>query len=113
LEEWRSVHIRLVHRLVAEAFIGLCPEGLEVNHKDGNKANCRADNLEYTTKLENFAHAVRHGLNGRKKITPAQVLEIRKFRILGTSVKELSRRFGITESSIAGLLKGRSWCWVK
>lgn len=52
----------LVHCLVMRAFVGPCPEGKEVNHKDTIKANCHLDNLEYVTGLENMQHAVSHGL---------------------------------------------------
>lgn len=44
----------LVHRLVASCFIGKCPVGYFVNHKDENRMNNRADNLEYLTPKENI-----------------------------------------------------------
>jgi len=58
-----------VHRLVAECFVPK-PSGekLEVNHKDGNKLNNSASNLEWVSHLENVRHAFRTGL-----ITGAQI----------------------------------------
>ena len=50
-----------VHRLVASAFIGDCSE-LEINHKDGNKANNRVENLEICDQSYNTIHAYRLGL---------------------------------------------------
>lgn len=44
-----------VHCLVAQAFIGDA-NGLTVNHKDENKLNNRADNLEYMTLAENIRY---------------------------------------------------------
>ena len=36
-----------IHKLVAEHFIGECPKGYHVHHKDGNKQNNNVTNLEY------------------------------------------------------------------
>lgn len=53
---------RTVHRLVAEAFCTGRPAAT-VNHKDGNKQNNKASNLEWATYSENHRHAVATGLN--------------------------------------------------
>ena len=50
------------HRAVYEAFRGEIPEGLEINHIDGNKLNNKLTNLELTTRMENIKHSWEHGL---------------------------------------------------
>lgn len=54
---------RRVHRILMLSFeqISGC-EGLEVNHKDGNKQNNTLLNLEWMTKQENMQHAIENGL---------------------------------------------------
>lgn len=49
-----------VHRLVAHAFLGPCPSGLEVRHLDGDSQNNAAVNLAYGTKTENAQDRVAH-----------------------------------------------------
>lgn len=56
-----SVTYKRVHQLVLLAFVGPCPEGMEVRHKDRTRANCRLDNLHYGTHLENMADRANHG----------------------------------------------------
>lgn len=45
-----------VHRLVAKAFVTGYAEGLLVNHKDENRANPNAENLEWVTAQENIRY---------------------------------------------------------
>lgn len=53
---------RLIHRLVAEAFIPNPDEKKEVNHIDGNKLNNDVYNLEWVSSSENKRHALDIGL---------------------------------------------------
>lgn len=58
----RRKHTMMVHRVVALAFLGPRPQGMEINHKDGNPNNNRASNLEYLTPAQNRQHAVENRL---------------------------------------------------
>lgn len=55
-------HTHTIHTLVAGAFIGPRPIGHDVNHRDGNKTNNAAENLEYVTRSGNVTHAHALGL---------------------------------------------------
>ena len=51
-----------LHHLVAEAFLDPQPEGCEPNHRNGQKADNRAANLEWLTHSQNLKHAWSTGL---------------------------------------------------
>ena len=102
--------------LVASTFISDRPEGLEVNHIDGDKDNNRADNLEYVTKSENTLHAFRLGLrkptigelHGMAKLTLDNVREIRRLFGKMTQVS-MARIFGVSTAQISRIKTGKRW----
>lgn len=100
-----------VHRLVYEMHVGPIPDGYVVNHKDGNKANPCATNLEAITAQANVLHAFRVlGRNATgSKVTPDEVVQIRHARKAGTSLRELSTKYGVTETMITNICTGRAW----
>ncbi len=61
-----------IHQIVADQFLGGCPDGLVINHKDGNKHNNNVSNLEFVTNLENIQHAWKNGLNS-KELNPNRI----------------------------------------
>lgn len=106
-----------VHRLVLLAFnyIPGC-EQMEVNHKDGNKANNILDNLEWTTRVENMKHAVHSGLAAscedsyRATVTNEQVHDICKLLCNGEySSLEISKILHVSYFVAKGISSRQSW----
>lgn len=89
---------KLVHRLVAEAFLPN-PDGLEVvNHKDGNKQNNCVENLEWCSRNQNDLHASLKGLRpGWQKHKPVKCLETGQFF---ESREDAGRKMGVDAGSV-------------
>ena len=100
--------VALVHRLVASAFV-VNPEALpEVNHKDGNKTNNSATNLEWCTRIENVHHAFNVlGKSGaHPKLSETQVRFIRSSR---DSARSIAKRFGVSGSTVENARNGKTY----
>jgi hypothetical protein len=109
-------HRETVHKLVYEAFVGLVPEGKNINHIDGVKTNNRVDNLEATTQRENLHHAYKLGLrhhgeeHPRAKLTWEQVAEIRAKYVKNVyGIPKLAKEYGVGWSTVADILDGTHW----
>lgn len=115
----------LVHQLVMLAFVGPPPQGLEINHKNGNKTDNRLENLEYVTKSYNKTHSNRLGLsrqpdpshpgvtNGRAKLNDDDVRSIRSLYQKGVTQVVLGKRFGVSHIAIGFIVRGIHWRHVK
>ena len=117
---------RSVHRLVAETFIDNIYGKEQVNHKDGNKTNNNADNLEWVTRSENQWH--RYNVLNRRGHNPstkeANMATMKKVRCVETgqvyrSITEAAHMNGGKQSSLSscllkdnGTFKGRHWEYV-
>lgn len=102
-----------VHRLVAKAFLPNPHDLPQVNHKDEDKSNNRADNLEWCTNQYNARYGTkkeRAGVSNRCcKTTPTPVYSVDRdgnVRRYG-SIGEAERATGLCHSNIVSVLKGR------
>mmetsp|Transcript_56520 Transcript_56520/g.183699 ORF Transcript_56520/g.183699 Transcript_56520/m.183699 type:complete len:416 (-) Transcript_56520:67-1314(-) len=103
---------KLVHRLVARAFLGPPPslQHCQVNHKDGCKSNNHIDNLEYATPSQNVLHAYaftpkrrRGNLSGMLPVVAHEIGTSREAWY--PSAAEASRTLGLHASSITKCCK--------
>lgn len=108
---------RGVHRLVAEAFIPNPDNKPEVNHKNGNKHDNSASNLEWVTQKENARHAWESGLarasygmqgkqnpNAGRKGVPFMIVETGE--VFETAM-ECAEKIGGNHRHINDCLRGR------
>lgn len=107
---------RRVHQLVAEAFLGRCPEGLEVCHGPGGRLDNRPLNLTYGAKAKNYGpDKVRDGTTNRgeqsavAKLTRAIVAECRTRAASGENQAALAREFGVGTGTMWNALSGKTW----
>jgi len=104
-----------IHVLIANAFLGPCPKGKEVNHKDGIKSNNRPNNLEYMTRKKNLEHAIEIGKfpvcekHHCAKLKNVEVREIKRLINSGRTQKSLAIKYGVASATIRDILTGRTW----
>ena len=116
----RGCHI-LRHVLVAEAFIGPRPEGMQVNHIDGDKGNNHVSNLEYVTPSENVRHSIDvlkterapGERNANARLADADVRAMRSLHASGVPATKVGERFGINPTHAWRIATGRSWRHVR
>lgn len=105
----------LVHRLVATAFHGPCPEDMEVAHINGDSHDNRPSNLVYATHRENEAMKKWHGTstsgekNGMARLTCGQVEDIRSRPVERGNGGRIAKEFGVSEATISFIRSGKRW----
>jgi len=110
-----------IHRLVTKYFVPNPQNKTYVNHKDGNKKNNRADNLEWCTAKENTTHAIKNGLlkpinfyqkgenHPNARLSNKDVVAIKKAIKSDTDSSEIYKNFDITKSQLCDIKHGRKW----
>lgn len=100
---------KLVHRLVAETFIPNPNNMPEVNHKDGNRSNNNAINLEWCSKSYNQKYRNKFGISSTEVLghplfaIDLKTLEVSRFR----SQREAGRALGVSSGNINEVIKGK------
>ena len=100
------VYTKLLHRLVAEAFITNPQDLPEVDHKNRDKSNNRTDNLKWITTK---ANKLRGQDTTMAKVTEADVINIHKLLAEGRPQASIAEVYGIDQSAVSNIKRGRNW----
>lgn len=103
---------RKVASLVAGAFIGPKPAGLEVRHLNGDKTVNAAANLAYGTRAENMADAAAHGtlvMGERHRNARLTESAVREIRASSELLADLAAKHGVTFQHVSAVKRGLRW----
>lgn len=108
------------HRIAWELANGKIPDGLWVLHKCDNPLCCNPKHLFLGTAKNNSDDMVnkdRQAIgekNGFRKLTDAQVIEIREKYVKGRiTQKEIAAEYGVTYSTVSLVVNNKSWKHIK
>lgn len=100
-------HSRLLHRVIAQAFVENEENKPEVNHINGDKDDNRALNLEWVTRGENLKHAYENGLMPNNT-TPKRVTAVGLSGavLIFDSIYQAAKETGISKGNICMCCRG-------
>ncbi len=104
-----EIHNKAIHRLVAMAFVDGFKEGLEVNHKDGNRQNSAWTNLEWVTPSDNQKQswAMQKEKASRRSFSDDEVMKMRQCRDIGLTLNQICRAFNMTSDYAYKIISGQ------
>jgi len=100
------------HRLAYALYHRRVPVGQEINHDDGNRLNNRKRNLEACDACRQSEHAYQIGLNPWRKLTEAQVLEIRARAARHEPYTEIAKDYPVHHVNVRAIVLRKTWRWL-
>lgn len=115
-----SIKYITVHVLVLKTFIGPCPKGKIARHfPDRTKTNCRLDNLQWGTPMENQDDRSIHGTDvylcgeavSTSKLTEKQVDEIKDELLFYEKgdITKLAKEYNVSLAAISLIRHKKTW----
>lgn len=106
---------RSVHRLVLEAFVGPCPEGMEARHLNGKEWENNLGNLKWGTRQDNIDDrpALHEQAQGIRKpnaiLSESLVVQMRRRCRAGEFAINIAQSIGVKTGTAVAAIVGRTW----
>ena len=112
---------RYAHRLAFELGVGPIPDGQDVMHRCDNPACINPEHLATGTRADNMRDCSQKGrakipsprmvgeTNGSAKLTSADVRAIRNRVASGHTQALVAAAFGISQTQVSNIVRGRAW----
>lgn len=115
----KKVH-KLVHRLVLETFVGLCPDGMEACHNNGIRTDNRLSNLRWDTKSSNQRDSIKHGThttlhqngetNPTSKLNASDIKVIQYlYKVVNFLQNDIAWHFNISQQHVSRIVNRKEW----
>lgn len=102
----------LTHRAAYVTANGSIPGGAHILHKCDNPACINPDHLTVGTNRDNILDKAMKGRAG-KRLDKAAVTEIKGMIAMGAKQQEIATHFGVNQSSISDISRGKAWRFVE
>lgn len=108
----------LVHRLVVENFIGEIPDGMEVDHINGDKEDNSVCNLEIVTPKENIKRAVKNELilqgeqRSGTKYSEKVVKKICEYLEKESNKNKIAKKLNVPAGLVRSIACGAKWKYI-
>ena len=105
---WWKDRTQGAHRVAYQIAHGTIPSGMCILHSCDTPLCCNPKHLTLGTQSENVRDMVRKG-RAHRKLDEAEVLDIRRRHKAGEGIRALGRHYGVTKTTIQGIVHGRRW----
>jgi hypothetical protein len=106
---------KAVHLIVAHAFLGPPPPGMQAAHENGRVMDCRLANLSYKTPAQNCEDKIRHGTlrfgeaHYKARFKESDVQAIRRLAKTGATSAGLAALYGVRPNYIWRIVSRDIW----
>jgi hypothetical protein len=107
--------VQSAHRIAFQLVHGPVPSWMVIRHTCDNPPCVRPDHLLTGTQADNVADSIRRGRSARgvrhgmHKLTPDDVVDIRRLRADGRGLRHIAADFAISEAEVSLIARGLKW----